>query len=82
MEAVIRLAPDVVVDAADMGEALERRRSRQSETEAMWRREGSVAAVRANAIHVVISDAFLVPGPRVVEVAETLGSWLHGIEVR
>ena len=39
-------------------------------------------AVRANAIHVVTSDAFLVPGPRVVEVAETLASWLHGIQAR
>jgi iron complex transport system substrate-binding protein len=82
METVIRLAPDVVVDAADMGETSESRRRRQPETEAMWRREGAVAAVRANAIHVVTSDAFLVPGPRVVEVAETLASWLHGIQGR
>jgi ABC-type Fe3+-hydroxamate transport system substrate-binding protein len=82
LETVIRLAPDVVVDAADMGDALESRRRRQSETEAMWRREGAVAGIRANAIHIVTSDAFLVPGPRVVEVAETLASWLHGIQAR
>lgn len=82
METVIRLAPDVVVDAADMGEAPETRRRKQPETEAMWRRESAVAAVKANAIHVVTSDAFLVPGPRVVEVAETLASWLHGVQVR
>jgi iron complex transport system substrate-binding protein len=82
METVIRLAPDVVVDAADMGDAPESRRRKHPETEAMWRREGAVAAVRANAIHVVTSDAFLVPGPRVVDVAETLATWLHGIQVR
>ena len=82
METVIRLAPDVVVDAADMGETSESRRRKQPETEAMWRREGAVAAVRANAIHVVTSDAFLVPGPRVVEAAETLAAWLHGIQGR
>jgi len=82
METVIRLAPDVVVDAADMGDTPESRRRRQPETEAMWRREDAVAAVRANAVHVVTSDAFLTPGPRVVEVAETLASWLHGTEGR
>jgi iron complex transport system substrate-binding protein len=67
METVIRLAPDVLVDAADMGEALESRRRRQAETEAMWH---------------LTSDAFLVPGPRIVEVAGTLASWLHGIDAR
>jgi iron complex transport system substrate-binding protein len=82
METVIRLAPDVVVDAADMGEAPESRRRKQPETEAMWRRQRAVAAVQANAVHVVSSDAFLVPGPRVVEVAATLASWLHGIRIR
>src|SRR6185295_15465049 len=82
METVIRLAPDVVVDAADMGDTPESRRRRQPETEAMWRREDAVAAVRANAVHVVTSDAFLTPGPRVVDVAETLASWLHGIQGR
>ena len=79
---MIRLAPDIVVDAAYMGAAIESRRRKQPETEAMWRREGGVAAVRANAIHIVTSDAFVVPGPRVVEVAETLASWLHGIQAR
>jgi iron complex transport system substrate-binding protein len=82
METVIRLAPDVVVDAADMGESLESRRQRQPETEAMWRQQGAVAAVRAGGVHVVTSDAFLVPGPRVVEVAETLASWLHGVQIQ
>jgi iron complex transport system substrate-binding protein len=82
LETVIRLAPDVVVDAADMGDTPASRKRRQPETEAMWRREDSVAAVRANAVHIVTSDAFLTPGPRVVEVAETLASWLHGIQGR
>jgi hypothetical protein len=30
-------------------------------------------------VHAVVSDAFVVPGPRVVEVAETMAQWLHGI---
>jgi len=82
METVIRLAPDVVVDAGDMADTPESRRRRQPETEKMWQRESAIAAVRANAVHIVTSDAFVTPGPRVVEVAETLASWLHGIRGR
>ena len=29
-----------------------------------------------------VVGVFLTPGPRVVEVAETLASWLHGIQGR
>jgi ABC-type Fe3+-hydroxamate transport system substrate-binding protein len=71
-----------VVDAGDMADTPESRRRRQPETEKMWQRESAIAAVRANAVHIVTSDAFVTPGPRVVEVAETLASWLHGIRGR
>ena len=82
METVIRLAPDVVVDAADMGEALESRRRKLPATLAMWQRETGIAAVQRHEVHVVTSDAFLVPGPRVVEAAETFAQWFHGGNVR
>jgi ABC-type Fe3+-hydroxamate transport system substrate-binding protein len=78
METVIRLAPDVIIDAGDMGDTPEERRSRQVLTEGLWKRQ-QVAATRAGRVHGVISDAFVVPGPRVVEAAETMASWLHGV---
>jgi iron complex transport system substrate-binding protein len=81
METVIRMAPDVIVDAGDMGDTAAERRRRETATFQAWNRQSAVAAVRAHAIHPVMSDAFVVPGPRVVEVADTLASWLHGIEV-
>lgn len=80
MESTIRLAPDVIVDAGDMGDTPAELAAREASTLRLWGRETAVAAVRAHAVHAVVSDAFVVPGPRVVEVAETLAAWLHGIE--
>jgi iron complex transport system substrate-binding protein len=79
METVIRLAPDVIVDAGDMGDTSEERRRRETATLALWSRQTMVAAVARHEVHVVTSDAFVVPGPRVVEVAETLAAWIHGV---
>jgi len=80
METVIRLAPDVIIDAGDMGDALEERRVRKATTEALWKGQ-PLAASRAGRVHAVTSDAFVVPGPRVVEAAETMALWLHGVAV-
>jgi iron complex transport system substrate-binding protein len=76
METVIRLEPDVIIDAGDMGETEEEHRRRQPTTERLWRQQMHVKAAQANGIHAVTSDAFVVPGPRLVEVAETLAQWL------
>ena len=78
METVIRLAPDVIIDAGDMGDTADRRQARQALTADLWRRQ-QVGAARNGRVHPVISDAFVVPGPRVVEVAETMALWLHGV---
>ena len=78
METVIRLAPDVIIDAGDMGDTPDDRRSRQIQTEGLWKAQ-PLAASRAGRVHAVISDAFVIPGPRVVEAAETMAIWLHGV---
>lgn len=74
METVIRLSPEVIVDAGDMGDTPAEHLTREAETLQLWnqRRDGW-------AVHPVLSDAFVVPGPRVVEVAETLARWFHGV---
>lgn len=78
METVIRLAPDVIIDAGDMGDTSEERRSRQTITEGLWKRQ-QLDAARAGRVHAVISDAFVIPGPRVIEATETMALWLHGV---
>jgi iron complex transport system substrate-binding protein len=81
LETVVRLSPDVVIDAGDMGNTPEEHVRRKSVTEQLWKRQKMVAAAQRNDIHAVTSDAFVVPGPRVIEVAETLAQWLHGVRV-
>jgi iron complex transport system substrate-binding protein len=82
METVIRLAPEVIVDAGDMGDTPAERLRREAATLRAWRAQTAVDAVRERGIHPVMSDAFVVPGPRVVEVADTLAAWLHGVDIK
>lgn len=77
METVIRLSPDLIVDAGDMGDTVEEHLRREPATERLWRQQGHVKAAQGNGIHAVTSDAFVVPGPRVVEAAETLARWIN-----
>jgi len=82
MEAVIRLAPDVIVDVGEMGESPAGSDHRRQITEGLWRSQILVKAVREGSVHAVHDEAFVVPGPRIVEVARTMARWLHGVEPR
>jgi iron complex transport system substrate-binding protein len=76
METVIRLEPDVILDAGDMGESPEDREQRRAATEALWKAQ-PLPAARSGQVHGVASDAFVVPGPRLAEAAETIAAWLR-----
>lgn len=82
METVISLAPDVIVDVGEMGESPADSDRRRQITEGLWRSQTLVKAVRDGGVHAVHDEAFVVPGPRIVEVARTMGRWLHGVEPR
>ena len=79
METVIRLEPDVIIDAGDMEDRPNERQAREAVTLAMWKRQ-QIAGTRAARVHVVLSDAFVIPGPRMIEAARTMASWLHGVQ--
>jgi iron complex transport system substrate-binding protein len=76
METVIRLDPDVIVDAGDMGDSVAEHLRRQAVTERLWQQQILLTAARNSSVHAVTSDAFVVPGPRVVEAAVILAGWL------
>jgi len=82
METVISLAPDVIVDVGEMGESPADSDRRRQLTEGLWRSQTLVKAVREGGVHAVHDEAFVVPGPRIVEVARTMARWLHGVEPR
>jgi iron complex transport system substrate-binding protein len=82
METVIGLAPDVIVDIGEMGESPRDSGRRRAVTEGLWREQTLVKAVRDASVHVTTDEAFVVPGPRIVDVAETMASWFHGVHIR
>lgn len=81
METVISLAPEVIIDVGEMGESPADSDRRRLITESLWQRQALVTAVRAGAVHAVHDEAFVVPGPRILDVARTMAKWFHGVSV-
>jgi iron complex transport system substrate-binding protein len=82
METVITLKPDVIIDVGEMGETPADSDQRRHVTESLWAKQQLVSAVRSGGVHAVTDEAFVVPGPRVVDVARTMALWFHGVSVR
>jgi iron complex transport system substrate-binding protein len=82
METVITLKPDVIIDVGEMGETPADSERRRHVTESLWAKQQLVSAVRGGGVHAVTDEAFVVPGPRVVDVARTMALWFHGVRVR
>jgi iron complex transport system substrate-binding protein len=79
METVISLKPDVIIDVGEMGETPADSERRGKVTESLWAKQPLVAAVRTGGIHAVNDEAFVVPGPRVVEATRAMAAWFHGV---
>lgn len=77
MEAVLRLAPDVIVDMGDMavtqGVTDEHKRS----VVKLWETQTGVRAVDRKKVFAVAADIYVVPGPRVAEAAEAFAAMLR-----
>jgi iron complex transport system substrate-binding protein len=82
METIISLAPDVIVDIGEMGEHPDTSDRRLQVTADLWRRQTLVKAVRDQHVHPTTDQAFVVPGPRIVNVAETMAAWFHGVSFK
>ena len=82
METVIGLKPDIIIDVGEMGETPADSERRRTVTESLWAKQRLVAAARTGGVHAVNDEAFVVPGPRVVDIARTLAAWFQGVTVR
>jgi iron complex transport system substrate-binding protein len=77
LEEILARNPDVIVDMGEMADTVGVTDAQKQAVIAMWSRYPSIAAVRNKRVHAVASDIFVVPGPRVVEVAREFGRMLH-----
>jgi iron complex transport system substrate-binding protein len=82
METVIRLGPEVLIDVGEMGESPVDSDRRRATTERLWARETLVRAVRDGGVRVSTDEAWVVPGPRMVDIAELMAEWFHGVRLR
>jgi iron complex transport system substrate-binding protein len=76
LEAVLRLAPDVIVDMGDMAATTGVTEAHRQSVVKLWETQPTVKAVTAKKVFAVAADIFVVPGPRVVEAAEAFAAML------
>ncbi len=78
-EAVLKRAPQVVVELRGEGGDPDRL---QRAARRLWASMAPLPAVREGRIHLIAATYAVIPGPRVVELAERLAEILHGEEIQ
>jgi iron complex transport system substrate-binding protein len=76
-EEILARDPRVILDMGDMSDPTGVTEEHKRAVVQLWSRYPNVAAVRNRRVYAVASDIFVVPGPRVVELARELGHLLH-----
>jgi iron complex transport system substrate-binding protein len=74
-ESLIKRAPDIILEIYP-GETISERQRRQILEE--WKAFPTIPAVDEGEIHIMTEDFILLPGPRVVRVAEIFADAIHG----
>jgi iron complex transport system substrate-binding protein len=77
MEEVLARNPDVILDMGDMADTAGVTPARERGVVELWNRAGSLSAVKNHRVHAIGSDVFFVPGPRIVDAAQSFLTLLH-----
>lgn len=76
-EEVLARDPDVIVDMGDMSDTDHVTEQQKQAVVALWNRFPQLKAVRNRRVYAVASDIYVVPGPRVVQLAREFQRMLH-----
>lgn len=76
-EEILARDPEVIVDMGDMADTTGVTEQHKRSVVALWDRFSSLQAVRNEDVHAVASDIFVVPGPRVADLAREFARMLH-----
>jgi iron complex transport system substrate-binding protein len=76
-EEILARNPEVIIDMGEHADAAALTEPQIASEVALWGRYGSVSAVRNHRVHIVASEMYVVPGPRVVDCARSLARLLH-----
>ena len=77
LEEVIARNPEVIVDMGDMSDTVNVSEEHKRSVVALWQRVSVISAVKQHRVFAVAADFYVVPGPRVVEVAKSFLEMLH-----
>jgi iron complex transport system substrate-binding protein len=72
METVLRLNPDVILDASMMGDAGADRQRQETRLREPWLSHRELAAVQNGRVYGIATEALATPGPRVVDAVELI----------
>ena len=77
LEEVLARNPDVILDMGDMSDTVNVTEEHKHGVVALWQRLQALAAVKTRRVFAVASDIYVVPGPRVVNAAQSIFAMLH-----
>ena len=70
--------PEVILDMGEMSDAGVVTDREQRETVELWtRRMPSLEAVKQRRVYPIVSEMYVIPGPRVVDAARAIFAMLH-----
>ena len=76
-EEIYASRPDIIIDMGDMSETDHVTEGHKRSVTELWKQMPSLPAVREGRVYAVANDIFVVPGPRVVEAAQSLFRMIH-----
>jgi iron complex transport system substrate-binding protein len=77
LEDLLARNPDVILDMGDMSDTVNVTEEHKRGVVALWQRLQALAAVKTRHVFAVASDIYVVPGPRVVNAAQSIFAMLH-----
>jgi iron complex transport system substrate-binding protein len=80
LETVIHQNPDLIIDASGMGDAPNDSPEQRRRTVAPWLLRQELNAAKNGHVMAILSEAFVVPGPRVLDALELIRKALAGWE--
>ena len=76
-EEIYASRPDIIIDMGDMSDTDVVTEAHKRSVAELWKQMPSLPAVRQGRVYPVAEDIFVVPGPRVVEAAQSLFRMIH-----
>jgi iron complex transport system substrate-binding protein len=76
-EEILARNPEVIIDMGEHSDASPLAPAQIASEIALWGRFSTLNAVRNRRVHIVASQIYVVPGPRVVDCAKSLAQMFH-----